>query len=242
MRQLFAGLLMCCLVSTTSLAEARDDALSAVKRLADASGYSWNSNTEGGMGRGGRATEGKTLRDGLTMLKMQMREQSVEAYFKGTVGAVKTEDGWMNLEEASRPDDSGRPGPGMFVAMTARGFKPPATMLTEVVEKATDFTTVDDGSIRVVLPEDAVKGMIQPRRRGGADGDMPQPDIRDAKGTLTLWRGADGELSKAQFEVSGVMSFNGEDRDIDRRTTVELKDVGTTTIDLPPEAAAKMAP
>ena len=37
------------------------------------------------------------------------------------------------------------------------------------------------------------------------------------------------------------MTFNGEDRDIDRTTTVEIKDVGTTKIDVPEAAKTKLA-
>jgi hypothetical protein len=43
-----------------------------------------------------------------------------------------------------------------------------------------------------------------------------------------------------QYEVSGTMTFNDQDRDIHRTTTVEIKDVGSTKIDVPPEAQAKL--
>ena len=37
---------------------------------------------------------------------------------------------------------------------------------------------------------------------------------------------------KYQFHVQGTVSFNGNDRDIDRTTTVEIKDVNTTKIEV----------
>jgi hypothetical protein len=37
------------------------------------------------------------------------------------------------------------------------------------------------------------------------------------------------------------MNFNGEDRDIDRTTTIEFKDAGTTKIEVPEAAQKKMS-
>ena len=37
------------------------------------------------------------------------------------------------------------------------------------------------------------------------------------------------------------MSFNGNDREIDRTTTVEIKDVGTTKLTVPDEAKKKLS-
>ena len=37
------------------------------------------------------------------------------------------------------------------------------------------------------------------------------------------------------------MSFNGNDREIDRTTTTEIKDIGTTTVTVPEEASKKLS-
>jgi hypothetical protein len=41
------------------------------------------------------------------------------------------------------------------------------------------------------------------------------------------------------LKVSGTVTRNGDDRDVDRTTTVEIKDVGTTKITVPDEAKSK---
>ena len=41
--------------------------------------------------------------------------------------------------------------------------------------------------------------------------------------------------------VQGKVSFNGNDRDVDRTTTVEIKDVGTTKVELPEGAKNKLS-
>jgi hypothetical protein len=36
------------------------------------------------------------------------------------------------------------------------------------------------------------------------------------------------------------MTVNGEDRDVDRTTTIEIKDIGTTKVEVPAEAKSKL--
>jgi hypothetical protein len=40
--------------------------------------------------------------------------------------------------------------------------------------------------------------------------------------------------------VQGSVSWNGNDREVDRTTTVEIKDVGTTKIEVPEDAKKKL--
>jgi hypothetical protein len=40
--------------------------------------------------------------------------------------------------------------------------------------------------------------------------------------------------------VQGTVSFNGNDRDVDRTTTVEIKDVDTTKIQVSDDAKKKL--
>jgi hypothetical protein len=45
----------------------------------------------------------------------------------------------------------------------------------------------------------------------------------------------DGVLVKYEFNVQGTMTFNNNDINIDRTTTVEIKDIGSTKIDVQPK-------
>jgi len=73
-------------------------------------------------------------------------------------------------------------------------------------------------------------------RPGGGNGSTPS----NAKGSVKFWV-KDGVLAKYQFKVQGTMSFNGNDVDIDRTTTVEIKDVGSTTVEVPEAAKKKLS-
>jgi len=47
----------------------------------------------------------------------------------------------------------------------------------------------------------------------------------------------DGQLSKYEIKASGKMDFNGNEQDVERTTTIEIKDVGTTEVKVPEEAS-----
>jgi hypothetical protein len=87
------------------------------------------------------------------------------------------------------------------------------------------------------LSEEAAKELMTFRRRNAAA--STQPAVKNAKGSVKFWI-KDGVLSKMQYEVSGTVTFNDQDRDIDRTTTIEIKDVGSTQPDVPDEAKAKL--
>lgn len=243
LRSILASSLVVVLSAAVAHADAKEEVLAAAKKLADADGYSWSSVTESGMGRGGRQSEGKRLKDGTTYMSMPMRDGKVEAVFRGEKGAVNTPDGWLSLEQAARGDDSGRPAPGLMLVATVRGFKTPAEQAQEMAGRAEGLAKAEDGSIAGTLPEDYAKTLMQMRRRPAADGDgaaPPAPEISGANGTVAFWTDADGRLSKVQYKVAGTMTFNGEERQLDRTTTIEIKDVGATAIEIPAEAKAAM--
>ena len=48
-------------------------------------------------------------------------------------------------------------------------------------------------------------------------------------------------LSKYEYHVTGTRSFNGNEFNIDRTTTVEIKDVGSSKVDVPEEAKGKVS-
>ena len=58
------------------------------------------------------------------------------------------------------------------------------------------------------------------------------PEPKNAKGSVKFWV-KDGLLAKLELKLQGIINFNGEDRDVNRTTTVEIKDVGTTKVNVP---------
>jgi hypothetical protein len=225
------------LVLSTALAAAADpksDVQAAAKKLADSPNYSWTMTTEGGFGAG--TSEGKTQKDGLTMYTLRMRDNEIPIVFKGEKGAMKLEDGWKSVAEAAQEGDPGQFSPGRFVARLVQNFRAPATLADDLAGKSPDLAKSEDGYAGK-LSDDAAKELMTFGRRRGADANQG-PQVKEAKATVKFWA-KDGVLSKMQYHVEGVINFNGDDRDVDRTTTIDIKDVGSTKLDVPAEAKAK---
>jgi hypothetical protein len=232
-----------------------DEVKAAAKKLAEAANYSWSTSTparEGGGNRGfgGGNSEGKIQKDGAACLKLTFGDRATEAVVKGGKAAVKTDEGWKSGEElaaAPRPEGGaggeGRRGRGAggggFAARMAQNFKAPAVEAEDLIAGAKDFKK-DGDAISGDLTEEAAKARLTfggGRRGGGGGGGGPE--ISGAKGKVKFWV-KDGVLAKYEVNVSGSFSFNDQTRDIDRTTTTEIKDVGSTKVDVPAEAAAKL--
>jgi hypothetical protein len=216
----------------------KDDVQAAAKKLADADNYTWTSTVEftGGRFRPGPTT-GKINKEGLILLSMTRGDNTIEAVVKGDKGAVKTQDGWQSFAEMAANQD--QPRRGRFMARMLRNYKAPAAEITDLLGKVKDLQSAD-GVCSGALTEDGAKQLLSFRRGGRRGGGGNGPEISGAKGTVKFWV-TDGALTKYQIHVQGTISFNGNDRDIDRTTTVEIKDVGSTTLSVPDEAAKKIS-
>lgn len=211
----------------------KETVTSAAKKLAETDNYSWKQTIEnaGGGGFGAGTSEGKTQKGGYTWLSVTMRDNTIEAVKKGEKGAIKGPDGWRSLEEARGGDR----GPATFMARRIQNFKAPAAQAEELAGKVQDLKQ-DGDSYDGELPEEAAKSLLMfGGRRGGGNG----PEISGAKASVKFWV-KDGLLTKYETKVKGSISFNGNDRDIDRTTVIEIKDVGSTKIAVPEEAEKKM--
>lgn len=222
-----------------------DDVKAAAKKLADSGGYSWKSTVDsaggGGGGGGGRfgggPTEGKISKEGTACLSMTRGDTKTEAVVQGTKAAVKTQEGWQSLEElrANAGGGGGR-GRGGFTR-TLQNFRAPAAEAEDLVSKARELAMAD-GAYSGELTTEGAKSLLS-FGRGGAGGGGG-PEVSDPKGHVKFWV-KDGVLTKYQYHVQGRVSFNGNERDVDRTTTVEIKDVGSTTVQVPEEAKKKLS-
>jgi hypothetical protein len=206
----------------------KDDVTSAAKALGEKASYSWKTTVavpaESRFHPG--PTEGKTEKDGATRVKMTFGDNTTEFVMQGGKSAVHTEDGgWQSLSEL---DDQ---GPGRFLGGMIRNFKAPAAQASELAAQAKELKK--DGDVYSAdLTDEGAKALLQ--FRGG------NATVSDAKGSVKFWV-KDGILTKYEFKVAGKVSFNGNDRDVDRTTAVEIKDVGATKVEVPDEAKKKLA-
>lgn len=205
-----------------------DDIAAAAQKLGTESSYSWHSTTvvpEDARFHPG-PTDGK-IAGGVTYVKMNFRDNESEIYMKGTNAVMTDPDGgWQTLADASSDDQ----GPGRFMTMMVRNFRTPAKQAADVVADCKNLTMAN-GAYTSDLTPDGAKKMLSFRRGGGGN-------VSNPSGTVTFWI-ANGELTKFETHVKGTVSFNGNDMDVDRDTTTEIKDIGTTKIDVPDDVAKK---
>jgi len=219
-------------------ANVQTEVKNAAAALGNQASYSWKTTVEVGNNSPFRPgpTEGKAEKGGYTYLKLSFGDNENEVVLKGTNGALKTPDsGWLSLAEAAKDDGGGGFNPTMFLARMMQNFKAPTAQAADLAGQVKELKK-DTNGISGDLTEDGAKTLLTFRpRAGGGEG----PAVSNAKGWAKFWI-QDGKLAKYQFHVQGTVSFNGNDRDVDRTTTVEIKDVNTTKIDVPDDAKKKL--
>jgi hypothetical protein len=142
-------------------------------------------------------------------------DNTTEFVMQGGKTAVTDPDGdWQSLTNLENSE-----GPGRFMVGMVRNFMAPAAQATNLLASVKELKK--DGDVYSGdLTEDGAKAQF----RFGT--------VTNPKGSAKFWI-KDGLLSKYEFKVQGKVSFNGNDVDLDRNTTIEIKDVGTTKVTVP---------
>jgi hypothetical protein len=217
-------------------ADAKEEVTAAAKKLGEKANYSWKTTVvvpESAQFKPG-PTDGKTEKDGFMHVKTTFGDTTSETVKKGEKAAFTNRDGeWQTLAEAE-----GQEGPGRFRAGMVRNLRAPAEQAAEIAAGVKELKK-DGDVIAGDLTEEAAKNLMRFRRGGGGGGGEGQA-ISGAKGSAKFWV-KDGVLTKYEFKLSGKMDFNGNEVDLDRTTTVEVKDVGTTKVEVPEGAKKKLS-
>jgi hypothetical protein len=180
------------------------------------------------------------IKDGTICLKMTRGENTTEAFKKGDKGAVKTQEGWQSLAELTPAGGGGGGGggqgmPGRFMARTLQNYKAPAEEAADMAGKVKALAKEGDAWVGA-MTEEGAKSLMTFGGRGGANA----PEVSGAQGKVKFWI-KDGVLAKYEYNVKGTVSMGGNDREVDRTTTVEIKDVGTTKLAVPDEVKKKLS-
>jgi hypothetical protein len=205
----------------------------AAAKLTQQSSYSWNNTTE--FGNFTSTSKGKIQKDGLVGFTMTFGENTIEAFLKDGKAAVKSGDqDWQSMAELASAAGS-EPGPRQFLLRRLQNFKAPAADAGDLASKAKDLKK-DGEAYASDLTEAGAKELLSFGGRRNANA----PEPKNAKGSVKFWV-RDGLLAKYELKLQGTVNFNGEDRDMDRTTTLEIKDVGTTKVDVPEAAKKKLS-
>jgi len=236
-KPLLTAILSGLFVASLHAADGKNDVKAAAKKLADQPSYSWLSVPRSeGTGAGGgnfRAgpTEGKIEKGGWTQTSSSFGDNKIETFMKGEKFATKREDEWKTGEDLEGDDR------GAFLVRAMKAFKAPAAQAEDIADKVKELKKGEDGSYAGDLTEEGATALLSRGGRGGG-GNAPT----GGKGSAKFWI-KDGALTKFEYNVQGTIKIRDtdEERKINRTTTVEIKDVGTTKINVPAEVKKKLS-
>ena len=227
----------------------KEEVTDAAKKLGEAKNYSWKSETKNAAGGGGQGggrgaagpTEGKAEKDGVILITMTFGDNTTEAAIKGEKVAIKGQDGWQAAADAAPGDAAPAAGGGGRgnIGRMFRNYKAPAAQAQDLISKTKEIKKEEDAYTGELTEEGVKQLMALGGGRPGGNANANAPDITGAKGTVKFWT-KDGVLSKYEYNVQGTRTINGEERATNRTTTVEIKDVGSTKVEVPEEAKKKL--
>ena len=219
------------LASSLLAAESKDEVTAAAKKLGQKDNYSWKTTLD--FGNFSTTTEGKVNQEGWACLSMTAGDNTREAFLKGGKAVVKLpEEGWQSLSELENASGNAR-GRQMLLRRL-QNFKTPAEEAANLASKTKELKKEDD-VYSGDLTEAGAKELLAFGRRRGADA----PEPKNAKGSVKFWI-KDGVLSKYELKQSGTVTIGDNERDIDGTTTTEIKEVGSTKIEVPDAAKKKL--
>jgi hypothetical protein len=203
---------------------AKDDVLGAARKLGDKPNYSWKATVvvpETAQFKPG-PTEGKTEESGFTYVTMSFGDNLTEIVIKGDKAVVTNQEG----EWQSAADLEGGEGRGRFLGRMARNLKTPAAQAADLAAATKDLKK--DG--------DAYGGTLTDE---GAKAQFRFGNVTSSKGSVKFWV-KEGVLTKYEVKLQGKVEFNGNETEVDRTTTVEVKDIGSTKVNVPEAAKKKL--
>ena len=205
----------------------------AIQGLAAQPNYSWTATTKPESNtpvtRQG-PTEGKTEQNGYTYFRFTLEGKAVEVARKGSKSAIKTETAWEASEQLT--------GDRQWIARRLYAFKAPAAEAEDLLKIIKALRSEKGGVYAGDLTAQGVKDLLLSRSRN----DMVARIPAGAKGSVRFWVKA-GLLVKYEYNLQAkiVLSDHQQEFTVNRTTTVEVKDVGSTKVELPEEAKKKLS-
>ena len=224
------------LAGTLTAADAtpQDKIIGATRQLGDKPNYGWTTTTKEGDGSPGRVgpIAGKAEKGGLTYLSFEIGGVPVEVYMNGPKGAAKALEGWQTFDEIAQSS-----GTAAAVVRYLRSYKAPGVESAALSGQVKDIKEAE-GVLSGDLKEEAAKELLErgARRREGQD----PPKVENPKGAVKYWI-QNGVLTKYEINIRGKVTAGDRESDVNRTTTVEIKDAGTTKLEVPAEAKEKMS-
>ena len=183
--------------------------------------------------------EGKSDGNGLTFVSVVLTNRTVQGYVLGNKAYVTSAQRSWKAEPLLAKGES----PGALMTRLVRSVTPPSQEIDlllshkEKIEKNGDVFSGD-------LPESVAKKLFEgSERRSGkaeaAERKAVRKEANAARGNVTLWT-KEGVVTKYEIRLIGKIDLDGKEAEVMRTRTIEIKDIGTTKIDVPEKARRKL--
>lgn len=252
MKNLIAPCIAFSITAVAALAGPSEEAAAAAKKLAAAPNYGWTRTTEIANSQfPSMPVEGQTEKGGFTVTTASFNGNSFQTVRKGEQFAMQNREGaWTTMEEMRQQfangggagGQGGRGGGrgGFGFGFGGGGQANPAEESAMLASKIKDAKLADGAIVGTLSAEDVAPLLSFGGRGGRGQGGQTPPAPKNASGTVKFWV-KDGALVKYVVTVKGTVTIpGGDERDVERTTTTELKNVGSTKVDVPEEAKKKL--
>lgn len=240
-------------LATSLYAGPADDAAAAVKKLADAPNYSWTTTVEIANSQfPAMPSNGVAEKFGYSIVTRTFNDNTSQTIRKGEEVVMQNRDGdWVTMEEMRAQFGGGNRGGGQGGqggqgggnrgggrgfggGMFGGGGNLPAVTAANFATKLKNLKVDGDVIVGTASGEEASALLAMPGGRGG-QGQGPRYSLVEVK----FWVKAGALVKYSVHSVGKFSTPDGEEREMDSTTTTEIKNVGSTKVEVPEGAKKK---
>jgi hypothetical protein len=206
----------------------REEVTAALGKVADAGSYTWNRVTDDTASGGGRTSEtGQTDTSGYTLVDLNTGDGYLHVCLKGGSAVINAGQGWKSQDDLA---DQGRVL--RVVARVVRGIKSPVMVARSVISRAQELKRDGESCTAEFTGEDASNLLAAVFDVRGRDITNPTVTVKFSV--------REGNLTEYEVRAAGTVSRQGMNTEVTRTITVEFSNVGSTKVEVPDDAKAKL--
>lgn len=216
-----------------------DDLKSAVRKLSEAASYTWSveSSAAGDTAEKYAAgpLDGKTEKGGFTWIRTR-ETPPIEIGLKAQKMVVRLDEGWA-LEQDLASGARLRPHANLTLVRSLKTHPRPAAQAALLLKHSKDLKEGVPGYFTATLEEAGVKELLRQSIRMGRN-----PEVTPKDGTVAFTT-RDGVVVRYEYSLHGDVSYPAPAASTwtaELRSTVDIKEIGTTSVELPEEARKKL--
>jgi hypothetical protein len=243
-------------LATSLYAGPADDVVAAVKKIADAPNYSWTTTTEIADSQfPAMPSEGAAEKLGFSIVTRSFNGNTSQTVRKGEEVVMQNRDGdWVTMEEMRAQFGGGNRGGGQGAqggqggqgggnrgggrgfggGMFGGGGVLPAATAANFATKLKNLKVDGDTIVGTASGDEASALLAMPGGRGG-QGQGPRYSLVEVK----FWVKSGALVKYTVHSVGKFSTPDGEEREMDSTTTTEIKNVGSTKVEVPEGAKKK---